>query len=272
MVPEQVISLVKNIEEISSGNPVILSLIMSSIAMSLTTIGGLGAVFLRGKFNEESFAKMLDLGLGFSSGVMLVASFTSLLLPSIDEFGLFKPLVGLMAGALTVHIINNLVPHEHFVKGYEGPPSGLRKLKAAWLVAFAIIIHNFPEGISIGAASAYSMINGITIGLAIGIQDIPEGLAVSLPVYASTGRLGLSIFLAFLSGASEVLMAVPAAYLSSISLPLLPYAMGFGGGAMIYVVSHEALPETHRSGHEDLATLSFFLGFIVMLVLDSMFG
>ncbi|MEB3847110.1 MAG: ZIP family metal transporter [Desulfurococcales archaeon] len=265
-------SIVVLLEEISSNSPVVTALVMSSIAMTLTTLGGLGAVLLKNKFTPENFAKMLDLGLGFSSGVMLVASFTSLLIPSIDSFGIAPTLLGFILGALTIHIVNNLIPHEHFVRGYEGPPSGLRKLKAAWLVAFAIIIHNFPEGISIGAASAYSTLNGITIGLAIGIQDIPEGLAVSLPVYASTGRLGWALFLAWLSGLSEVVMAVPAAYLSAISLPLLPYAMGFGAGAMVYVVSHEAIPETHRSGHEDLATLSFFLGFITMLLLDSILG
>ncbi len=265
-------SFVYKITSMSNGNPVIVAFIMSSIAMILTSLGGFGALFLRGRFNEKSFAKMLDLGLGFSSGVMLVASFTSLLIPSIDSYGLNRTLIGFILGAVSIHIINGLIPHEHFVKGYEGPASGLRKLKAAWLVAFAIIIHNFPEGISIGAASAYSPLNGITIGLAIGIQDIPEGLAVSLPVYASTGKMGRALFLAFLSGLSEVLMAVPAAYLSSISIPLLPYSMGFGAGAMVYVVSHEALPETHRSGHEDLATLSFFLGFIVMLLLDTLLG
>lgn len=265
-------SLVEQVIAVSGGDPLRLSLYMSSVAMALTTLGGLGVLFAGDLRDPRRFSLLIDLGLGFSSGVMLVASFTSLLLPSIESYGVTAPLLGLTLGALTIHFINMVVPHEHFVKGYEGPVAGVRKLKAAWLVAFAIIIHNLPEGLSIGAASSYSGVDGVTIGLAIAIQDIPEGLAVSIPVYASTGSVWRGIFYAWLSGFSEVLTALPAAALSKYSIILLPYMMGFGAGAMIYVVSHEALPETHRSGHEDKATLSFFAGFIVMLILDTLLG
>ncbi|MCE4618959.1 MAG: ZIP family metal transporter [Desulfurococcales archaeon] len=265
-------ALVDAIVSASGGDPVRLALIMSSIAMVLTTLGGFGAVMVRGSLGTRRFSMVIDLGLGFSSGVMIVASFTSLLLPAIDSYGVVKPILGLAIGALAIHVVNKSIPHEHFVKGYEGPSAGLGKLRAAWLVAFAIIIHNFPEGLSIGAASAYSGISGVTLGLAIAIQDIPEGLAVSIPVYASTGSLGKGLFYAWLSGFSEVLLALPAAALSQYSVILLPYMMGFGAGAMIYVVSHEALPETHRSGHEGKATLAFFAGFIIMIILDTVLG
>lgn len=256
----------------SGGDPVKVALIMSSVAMALTTLGGFGAVFVKGSMDTRRFSLVIDLGLGFSSGIMIVASFTSLLLPAIDSYGALKPIIGLVLGAVSVHVINKAVPHEHFVKGYEGPSGGLRKLKAAWLVAFAIIIHNLPEGFSIGAASVYSGISGVTVGLAIAIQDIPEGLAVSIPVYASTGSLAKGIFYGWLSGFSEVVFALLAAILSDYALILLPYMMGFGAGAMVYVVSHEALPETHRSGHEGKSTLAFFTGFIVMLLLDTVLG
>jgi len=252
---------------LSERGPVWVALVMSGLAMALTSLGGFGVLFLRG--GEERLPLLIDVGLGFSSGVMVAASFTSLLVPAIDSYGALRPLAGVVLGALTVHAVNELVPHEHLVKGYEGPPSGLRKLKAAWLVALAIIIHNLPEGLSIGAASAYSARTGFTVGLAIAIQDIPEGLAVSVPVYASGGSLGRALLYAWLSGLSEMAMAVPAAYLTEVSVRLLPYALGFGAGAMLYVVSHEAIPETHRSGHEGKATLAFFAGLILMAALDT---
>ncbi len=261
------------IAEVSGGNVVALAAMLSSLAMTSTTLGGLPILLIRGRdASDRSFSLLVDLGLGFSSGVMLVASFTSLLLPAMENFGPLYPLIGLITGALAVHAVNLLVPHEHLVKGYEGPERAVRKLRAAWLVALAIIIHNLPEGISIGVASAFSARDAVALGLAIAIQDAPEGLAVALPVYATTGSLGRSMIYAWLSGASEVVLAVLAAALTSLSAPILPLAMGFGAGAMIYVVSHEALPETHRSGHENKATLSFFIGFIVMLLLDTMLG
>ncbi len=263
--------LIELIAEVSGGNVIALAAILSSLAMLSTTLGGLPVILLRGKgATDRGFSLLVDLGLGFSSGVMLVASFTSLLLPAMERFGPLHPLLGLVTGALAVHAVNLLIPHEHLVKGYEGPEKAVRKLKAAWLVALAIIIHNLPEGLSIGVASAFGVGDAVALGLAISLQDAPEGLAVSLPVYATTGSMSRALLYAWLSGFSEVVLAVVAAALTSVSLPMLPAAMGFGAGAMIYVVSHEALPETHRSGHENKATLSFFVGFIVMLLLDTM--
>jgi len=122
---------------------------------------------------------------------------------------------------------------------------------------------------AIGASSLYSPLQGVAVGLAIGIQDIPEGLAVTLPVAVTTGRRRLGFAVGALSGLTELVMAGLAALLGAWSTMLLPWLLGFGGGAMIYVVSSEALPESHRSGHESKATLGFLLGFILMLYLDS---
>ncbi len=271
-IDDELENLVDQILGAAGNDPLLLALAMSSLAMLLTTLGGSLVLFLRDLEDERRFSLLIDLGLGFSSGVMIVASFTSLLIPSIEEYDVARPIIGFLAGAATIHAVNLLVPHEHFVKGYEGPREALRKVKAAWLVALAIIIHNLPEGFSIGAASAFSPRDGVALGLAIGIQDVPEGLAVSIPVYASTRSKLRAILYAWLSGFSEVVLAATAVLLSYYSLALLPYIMGFGAGAMVYVVSHEALPETHRSGHEDKATLAFFLGFVLMLVLDTMIG
>jgi len=264
--------LVEYIANLSNGNPLLLALIMSSIAAALTTIGSLPVLFLNAESSQGRIGKILDIGLGFSSGVMIVASFTSLLLPAIDLAGFPKPGIGFLAGAITIWLINRTVPHEHFIKGYEGPKSLIGKTRTAWLIAMAIIIHNLPEGMAIGLSSIYSSGLGVATGLAIGLQDIPEGLAVALPVTIITGSPLKGVFYGFLSGLSEVVLAVPTASLGIHGLGLLPYLLGFGAGAMVYVVSHEALPESHRTGHENEATAGFFIGFLLMLYLDTMLG
>ena len=257
----------------SEGDPITLAFYMGLFAATMTSMGSLLSL-LAGppESMRERFDLLIDLGLGFSSGVMIVASFTSLLLPSIESYGLWETLAGFVGGAVLVHVVNSLVPHEHFVKGFEGPRDALRRLRAAWLVALAIIIHNIPEGLSIGAASAYSSLDGVAIGLAIGVQDFPEGLAVAIPVLASTNSRGLAVFIGVLSGLTEVVTSGLAAFVGVGVSGMLPYLMGLGAGAMVYVVSHESLPETHRSGHELRSTIAFFAGFLVMIVLDTAIG
>ena len=248
-------------------SPVVVAAILGSFAAFTTSLGGLVILFLR----REVSPRVLDVGLGFSSGVMTVASFTSLLLPAIDlAKGPTIPLAGFIVGAVAIAMLHRVLPHEHpFAEKYEGPEWG-RKLRAAWLVALAILIHNIPEGMAIGASTAYNIDTGIATGVAIALQDFPEGLAVALPVLAATRRKGLAIAIAVLSGVSELVVAVPTALLGSLAAHSLPFLLGLGAGAMIYVVSHEALPESHRSGYENEATLGFFIGFIVMLLLDTL--
>lgn len=252
---------------LSMENPLLAALLVSLYAALTTTLGGILVVLAR-KAREGRLEALLDVGMGFSSGVMIVASFTSLLLPAIDLAGLPTSLAGFTLGALLIHVVNKLSPHEHLVRGYEGPESLRRKIKAAWLVAIAVIIHNLPEGMAIGASTAYSIPLGIATGLAIGLQDFPEGLAVSLPVYASTGSFKLAVALGALSGLSEVATALIAVLAAGGGAVTLALVLAFAAGAMVYVVSHEALPESHRSGHEAHATLGFFIGFLVMLSLD----
>ncbi len=244
-------------------------IILSGIAALLTSLGALAVVFLRP--DTHGFDVIVDVGLGFSSGIMLVASFTSLLLPAIDSFGIVLPLVGFILGGVILHVLNNVIPHEHLIKGYEGPPNVARKLKAAWLVALAIIIHNIPEGITIGASTLYSPLLGFKTSIAIGIQDIPEGTAVAVPVALASGSKLKGIAYGVLSGVSEMVSAIAVSLVTFVDPRiLLPLSMGFGAGAMIYVVSHESLPESHRGGHEDKATLGFFIGFLLMLLLDTL--
>ena len=233
-----------------------------------TTLGAL-LVLIPWLSRGEQREVLIDVGLAFGSGVMIVASFVSLLLPSVEKGGLLLSLIGLILGAAAVAMANEVVPHEHLVKGFEGPAEMKRKVKAAWLVALAIIIHNVPEGYSIGVASAYDVYDGIKVALAIALQDMPEGFAVALPLLAITGSGVKAVGIAFLSGLSELLTSVlAAAVLSDVSWAL-SLGLSSAAGAMIYVVSHEALPESHRSGREKQATVGFFLGFVIMLILDS---
>lgn len=249
-------------------SPLEVALAMSLLAAATTSLGGLAVLPLGGRGPN---LRVLDAGLGFSSGIMTVASFTSLLLPAIETAGQpWTPLLGFTAGAVVVAILHRLLPHEHvLLDRYEGPEWGRRKLRTAWLVAVAIIIHNLPEGMAIGASSAYSVEKGVATGLAIALQDIPEGLAVAMPVLLASGSRLVAVGLSVLSGLCEVATAVPTALLGEAAAAYLPVLLGFGAGAMVYVVSHEALPESHRSGHENLATLGYFLGFAVMLILDT---
>ncbi len=261
--------LVGLVVEASGGSSVLAAFYSSLVAALLTSIGALLIVFVKRPRDMESSSAILDVGMGFSSGVMVVASFTSLLLPAIEVGGVYRALLGFISGALAVYGLNRVIPHEHFVKGYEGPVWGLRKLRSAWLVALAILIHNLPEGLSIGASTVYDVREGVVMGVAIGLQDLPEGLAVSLPVAVVSGSKMLGFLVGVVSGLSEVVTAVLASILGASSAYLLPYILGFGAGAMMYVVSHEALPESHRTGHEGKATLGFFLGFLVMIYLDT---
>ncbi len=260
--------------EFSGGDPLRTALVMTLYAALMTTLGALLVVPLRitGRLKEEGLSFWLDVGMGFSSGVMIVASFTSLLLPALEISRPGIVLPSFVAGALAIHLLNAVIPHEHMVKGYEGPPGFARKLKAAWLVAMAIILHNLPEGMAIGASSIYDPAEGVLVGIAIGTQDFPEGLAVALPVLASTGNIVTALLVAAFSGFSEVLSGLLVALLALAVPGILAASLSFAAGAMVYVVSHEALPESHRSGHEKPATLGFFLGFLVMLYLDTQLG
>ncbi len=265
-------AIIQVLADRSEGDPLKAALYASLFAAMMTTIGSSIILTIRNLRRVEEQSLLLDIGMAFSSGVMTVASFTSLLLPAIESAGFVKPFIGFILGALLIYLLNSVVPHEHIVKGYEGPRWGARKLLASWLVAIAIIIHNLPEGMAIGASSLYNIHEGLVLGIAIGLQDLPEGLAVALPIAIATGRKRLAILVGALSGFTEVIAALAIALLGSFTVSLLPVLLGLGAGAMMYVVSHEALPESHRTGHENKATLGFFLGFAVMLYLDTVVG
>jgi len=243
---------------------IIQSFLVACIGFILTLVGAIPAL-MGAKVGEA----IISYGMGFAAGVMISASFTSLLIPAVEIGGIVPTAVGFMLGALTVYAMDRILPHEHIVKGYEGSEKLRRKLKAAWLLAIAIIIHNIPEGAAVGAAVIESLRGGVLLAIAIGIQNIPEGLAVSLPLATANKKVGQALWIAVLSGIVEPISALFAAILASISRGILPYMLSFAAGAMVYVVSHEIIPETHSEKREIRATIALLIGLILMFALDA---
>jgi ZIP family zinc transporter len=262
-------------------SPIQQALIAGMFTWFMTALGA-GLVY----FFKEVNRKVLDAMLGFAGGVMIAASFWSLLAPALELSEgkslpiWFPALVGFMLGGVSMRIIDMFLPHLH----PGAPPEETEGVKTSWhrsmLLVSAITLHNVPEGLAVGVAfgAAASGLPGATVGTAIalaigiGIQNFPEGAAVSLPLR----REGLSRKQSFvwgqLSATVEPIAAVLGAALVIAAAPILPYALAFAAGAMIFVVAEELIPEAHRGGNGDIATMGVMIGFSVMMVLDVAFG
>ena len=223
--------------------------------------------------------RALDAMLGFAAGVMLAASFTSLILPGIAHpaGGLLPVLGGLALGALVLDQADRWVPHVHvLVTGRARTDRESMEDLHASVVLFilAITLHNMPEGLAVGVAfGSGDVANALTLMFAIGAQNVPEGLAVSVAaVNAGFDRR----FYAALAGVRAGLVEIPLALIGAVAVtlmtPLLPWAMGFAAGGMLFVISDEIIPETHVRGHERAATAGTMIGVIVMLALDVALG
>ena len=255
-------------------SPVLGALVGGLIAAGATAVGTLPALFSRGISKPSQ-----DALLGFGAGVMLAASAFSLVLPGLQaagETGLGPWSAGgvvgvsILLGGLAIMLMERLVPHEHFIKGPEGP-SAVR-LKRAWLFVFAIALHNVPEGLAIGAAFASSHAQGVALTMGIAVQDLPEGLVVAIALMAVGYHRGRAVLVGAASGLVEPVGAVIGASLLVAAPLLLPVGLGFAAGAMLFVVSHEIIPESHRQGHEQHATTGLMVGFVLMMVLDTALG
>ncbi len=221
--------------------------------------------------NRDFSRRTLDIMLGFAGGVMLAASAFSLLIPALEHplGGVWVVTIGFLIGGGFVHFADKYIPHEHLMKGHEGPTSNLSK---TWLLVIAITIHNFPEGLSVGVAfGSESVGTGMAIAIAIGLQNIPEGLAVAAPLvrqgYSKYKAAGIGL----VTGLVEPLGGLVGVSIVTIAQVLLPYGLAFAAGAMIFVVSDEMIPESHSGGFERFATIGLMIGFIVMMILDNLF-
>lgn len=262
-------------------HPIAQALLATCFTWFLTALGA--AVVFTAK---DLSRKVLDGLLGFAAGVMIAASYWSLLAPSIemskgnDLPEWFPAATGFLLGGLFLRLVDRLLPHLHL--GF--PPEEAEGIKTGWrgtiMMIFAITMHNIPEGLAVGVAfgavaagfPAATLPAAVALTIGIGIQNFPEGLAVSMPLRRAGMSRGKSFWYGQLSGAVEPLAGVIGAAAVLISQPLLPYALGFAAGAMIFVVVEQAVPESQRGGHTDLATLGAMLGFTVMMILDVAFG
>ena len=265
-------------------NPVLQATLGGIFTWGVTSLGA-SLVFFTKKVNF----KLLDVMMGFAAGVMIAASFWSLLVPSIDMaehqgvISWFPALIGFLLGGLFLRVSDAYLPHLHIglpIEKAEGPDTSWRR---ATLLVLAITLHNIPEGLAIGvlfgaAASDIAVAQGatiaaaVTLAIGIGLQNFPEGMAVSMPLRREGVSVGKSFWYGQLSGFVEpVSSAVGAAAVLFIQ-PILPYALAFAAGAMIYVVVEELIPESQQRGNEDIATLGLMVGFCVMMVLDVALG
>ena len=228
-----------------------------------------GAGALPVLFTKKVSDKMLDIMLGFSAGVMLAATFFSLIIPTINQGGVWVAVAGIILGAITLHLVDRFIPHFHPALGMEGPSS---RLSRVWLFALAITIHNFPEGLAVGVSFGSGDITaGLVVALAIGLQNMPEGLAVALPLLREGYSRRRSLWYGTLTGLVEPVGGLLGVALVSVFNSILPWALAFAAGAMLFVVSDEIIPESHRKGFERQATFGLVAGFIVMMLLDCLF-
>lgn len=236
----------------------------ASLAAGLATgIGSLPAFFLL-----RPSDKVMDAMLGFAAGVMLAATAFGLIVPAIDEGGIWVAVGGLALGVVFLELMDRSIPHMHFISGPEGPSSSLRRI---WLLVLAITIHNLPEGLAVGVSfGTEDVAAGTALALGIGLQNMPEGLAVALPLVREGYTRRRSVWYATLTGLVEPLAGLLGVSLVVIFAPLLPLGLAFAGGAMLYVVADEIIPESHRKGHEKEATLGTAVGFGLMMTLDSL--
>jgi ZIP family zinc transporter len=262
-------------------NPIIQALLATCFTWAVTAAGA-GVVFFFKTINR----KVLDAMLGFAAGVMIAASFWSLLAPAIEMAAQegrtpwVPALVGFLVGGLFLWIVDRLLPHLHM--GF--PSEEAEGLSTGWqrsvLLVLAITLHNIPEGLAVGVAfgavsaglPSATLAGAAALALGIGIQNFPEGAAVSVPLRREGVSRLKSFWFGQLSGVVEPVAGVLGALAVILIRPLLPYALAFAAGAMIYVVVEELIPESQAEKHTDVATLGAMLGFAVMMTLDVALG
>ena len=247
-------------------SPVSQALVATIGTYLLTAVGTLPVLFFR-----SIPRRLMDAMMGFAAGVMVAASCWSLLIPAMDMAGVFPAAVGLLVGAACLYAGDQLLPHVHAEFPDEARSEGPQ---VAWrqsaLLMTAMTLHNFPEGMAVGVSFGGSDVGAATaLAIGIGLQNIPEGLAIALPLRRGGMTRGRAFFWGQLSAAIEPFAGVIGASLALASAAFLPYGMAAAAGAMLYVVVEELIPETVRSGTIDVATLGFIVGFVVMMSLDN---
>ena len=252
-------------------HPAIMGLLAGLVTWGFTSLGA-AAVFSPREFSRRS----LDIMLGFAAGVMLAASFWSLLDPALELAGAgwgawrFVPVAfGFLGGAVALRLLDILLPHLHPLEGFADVDG----------TVLAITLHNIPERLAVGVAFGASAASpemgfagAVTLMLGIGLQNLPEGMAVSVPLLREGLSRRRAFFYGQLSGIVEPIAAVIGAAAASVAAPILPWTLAFAAGAMVFVVVEEVVPEAQASGNGDAATMGVMLGFALMMCLDVAFG
>ena len=250
--------------------------------MVLLTALGVGGATVIGAVLGFVFKKVShrfsDIVLAFAAGVMLAAAVIGLILPSLEyggEGGLPVTIIGIFCGALCLSLLDRLVPHLHRLSGadQEAHPHQNQKLSKVLLFVMAIAIHNLPEGIAAGVGfGTDNTAEALTIAAGIALQNIPEGMVIIGPMLAAGMKPGRTFLVALLTGLVEVVGTLLGYFAVSISSAVLPFALAFAGGTMLYVISDEMIPETHAHGSERGATYALLAGFCLMLAMSHYLG
>lgn len=256
------------------GKIVVIGFLASILAGLATGVGALPALYLK-DVSDRVFNSLL----GAAAGVMLAATAFSLLVPGMvagkevwpnSHTGMLVVSFGMLLGGFFLHYADKNLPHLHF---NEASDETITSLKRLTLFIAAITIHNFPEGMSVGVSfGAGDLKNGIVLSIAIALQNVPEGLAVAMPLVALGYNKWKAVGLATLTGLVEPVGGLLGITMVTVFQPILPVAMGFAAGAMLFVISEEIIPETHSKGRSRFATFSLMAGFIVMMMLDNLLG
>lgn len=271
-----VLLLIQGLQAIGA-NPAISAALMATLGTAIATGVGALPVMVMGQVNARTNAMML----GFGGGVMLAATAFSLIVPGVAAAevvwaGKALPVLAIalsvMAGGAGLMLIDHLLPHSHFTSGpvvtHAGAAALARRVHGLWMFVIAIALHNIPEGLAVGVSYGSDMTAALPVAVGIGIQNIPEGLVVALALVSLGYRTGQATLVALATGLLEPVGGLIGAGMVVSSPMWLPIGLGLAAGAMLYAVSHEVIPESHRGGHESAATSGLLLGFVVMMALD----
>ncbi len=246
----------------------------------LLTALGVGGATIFGSLIGFAFKKIShsfsDIILSFAAGVMLAAAVLGLILPSLEyggKYGILMTVGGIFVGAVCLNFIDKLVPHLHRMVGSDIEEHSNANLSKVLLFVTAIAIHNFPEGIAAGVGFGTDDVSrAVIIAIGIALQNIPEGMVIIAPMLAAGVTQGRTFICAMITGLVEVAGTLLGYFAVSFSSAILPFALAFAGGTMLYVISDEMIPETHAHGGERGATYALLLGFCVMLITDVLLG
>lgn len=247
---------------------------MTLVAVTALGVGGatvLGA--LLGFLIKNIPHRYNDALLGFASGVMLAASFSGLITPSLELGNAFITICGIFLGAGCLHLLDRFTPHLHKLSGVEPEAHTNGSIAKVMLFVMAIAIHNLPEGIAAGVGfGSGDHSAALTVAVGIALQNVPEGMVIIAPLLLAGVSARRTFLLALGTGLIEVFGTFLGYFAVSVSQAVLPFALAFAGGTMLYVISDEMIPETHAHGYERLATYSLLAGVCVMLLMDTLIG